>query len=117
MRAIVDVASVFEELAAVGVASVIDEYGDMTVDQLQQLRPSSVRVSFRASTKNYNAWHFVTRTVKAAASIELPVTATGVKTREEIDFARSLGCQRFHDETAAEGLLEWLRDESDAAAA
>lgn len=117
IRNIVDVASVFEELATIGVARVIDQYGDMTVEQLQQLRPSSVRVSFRASTKNYSAWHFVTRTVKAAASIELPVTATDVKTREEIEFARSLGCQRFQDESAAEGLLEWLKGESDSAAA
>lgn len=83
------------QLAEIGVRTTVRDFGALTADQLKTLGVSGVTVDFWNSRRDERVSRYVAESVRTAHELGLPVTATRAETPEEIEFARTLECERL----------------------
>lgn len=86
---------VLARLRETGVRMNLHEFGALTAEQLRDLPVSGVTVDFWNSRHDERIEAYVVESVRTARAAGLPVTAARAETPSEIEFARSLGCERL----------------------
>jgi EAL domain-containing protein (putative c-di-GMP-specific phosphodiesterase class I)/LysM repeat protein len=86
---------VLTRLRETGVQINLRDFGALTAEQLRSLSVSAVTVDFWNSRHDERIEAYVAESVRAAREAGLPVTASRAETPDELEFARSLGCERL----------------------
>ncbi len=89
-------------LAELGVRTSIREFGALTDVQLAALNVHGVTVDFWNSRRDERIERYVAESVRTAHQLNLPVTATRAETPDEVEFARTLQCERLASPPAPE---------------
>ncbi|MCC6237126.1 MAG: EAL domain-containing protein [Dehalococcoidia bacterium] len=86
---------VLGELNEFGVRTSVRDFGALTGEQLGALQVSGVSIDFWNSRRDERVSRYVSESVRTARQAGLVVTADRAEMPEEIEFARSLGCERL----------------------
>jgi EAL domain-containing protein (putative c-di-GMP-specific phosphodiesterase class I) len=86
---------VLARLRELGVATHLREFGALTPEQIDRLPVLGVTIDFWNSRHDKRIEAYVAESVRTARAAGLPVTALRAETPDEIEFARSLGCERL----------------------
>ena len=86
---------VLTRLREAGVRTSLRGFGALTSEQLRALPVTAVTVDFWNSRRDERMEAYVAESVRAARAAGLSVTASRAETPDEVEFARSLGCERL----------------------
>jgi EAL domain-containing protein (putative c-di-GMP-specific phosphodiesterase class I) len=86
---------VLGRLREAGVRTSLRGFGALTSEQLRALPVTAVTVDFWNSRRDERIEAYVAESVRAARDAGLAVTASRAETPDEVEFARSLGCERL----------------------
>ena len=102
-------AGVFRALRALGVATLLEDFGASSSEQLPQWGVDAVQVDFFGAARNDGAEAYVAEAVRVAKGAKIPVTARRVGTPAEFALCERLSCDFAQGEALGETELATAR--------
>ena len=102
-------AGLFRALHALGVATLLEDFGASSSEQLRQWGIDAVQIDFFGAARNDGAEAYVAEAVRVAKSAKMAVTARRVGTPAELELCERLSCDFAQGEALGEPELAAAR--------
>ena len=102
-------AGVFRALHALGVATLLEDFGASSSEQLRQWGIDAVQVDFFGAARNDGAEAYVAEAVRVAQDAKMAITARRVGTPAELELCERLSCDFAQGEALGEPELAAAR--------